>query len=219
MESFFPSSPKTFGDVRVDRQRGPEGLEDDDLLRSVGDVVVSADHVGDLVDPVVHGRGEVVDRPAVGTEDDHVLELGRGELDPALDGVVPADDALVRHPDPDRAVVLVRLAFRDEPRRLSRQRSAPSSWNRVAPSHSIPSQRSERSICSTDSATSRPVSVFSIRSRHSPPRPRAKSQLKRNVRTPPMWRNPVGLGAMRTRTLIRRRIVVLANASPRSSRR
>jgi hypothetical protein len=24
--------------------------------------------------------------------------------------------------------------------------------------------------------------------------------LKRNVRTPPMWRNPVGLGAMRTRT-------------------
>jgi hypothetical protein len=26
--------------------------------------------------------------------------------------------------------------------------------------------------------------------------------LKRNVRTPPMWRKPVGLGAMRTRTLI-----------------
>jgi hypothetical protein len=25
--------------------------------------------------------------------------------------------------------------------------------------------------------------------------------LKRNVRTPPMWRNPVGLGAMRTTTL------------------
>jgi hypothetical protein len=26
--------------------------------------------------------------------------------------------------------------------------------------------------------------------------------LKRNVRTLPMWRNPVGLGAIRTRTLI-----------------
>ena len=33
--------------------------------------------------------------------------------------------------------------------------------------------------------------------------PRANSQLKRNVRTPPMWRKPVGLGAMRTRTAIR----------------
>ena len=72
----------------------------------------------------------------------------------------------------------------------------------TGPSQSIPSQRSERWICSVASATSRLVSVFSIRSRHSPPRPRAKSQLKRNVRTPPMWRNPVGLGAMRTRTLI-----------------
>ena len=85
-----------------------------------------------------------------------------------------------------------------------RQRSAPSSWKRVAPSHSIPSQRSDSSICPTASATSRLVSVFSIRSRHSPPWPRAKSQLNRNVRTPPMWRKPVGLGAMRTRTVIRR---------------
>ena len=79
-------------------------------------------------------------------------------------------------------------------------RSRRSSWNVVSPSQSMPSQRSERSICATDSATSRLVSVFSIRSRHSPPRPRAKSQLKRNVRTPPMWRKPVGEGAMRTRT-------------------
>ena len=50
-----------------------------------------------------------------------------------------------------------------------RQRSAPSSWKRVSPSHSIPSQRSDSSICPTASATSRLVSVFSIRSRHSPP--------------------------------------------------
>ena len=61
----------------------------------------------------------------------------------------------------------------------------------------------ERWICSVASATSRLVSVFSIRRRHSPPRPRANSQLNRNVRTPPMCRNPVGLGAMRTRTLMR----------------
>src|SRR5689334_6454181 len=64
----------------------------------------------------------------------------------------------------------------------------------------MPTQRSDAWIWSTASATSRLVSVFSIRSRHSPPCWRAKSQLKRNVRTPPMWRKPVGLGAMRTRT-------------------
>src|SRR5438094_8689465 len=75
-----------------------------------------------------------------------------------------------------------------------------SSWKVTGPSQSIPSQRSDSWICSTDSATSRLVSVFSIRSRHSPPCWRAKSQLKRKVRTPPMCRKPVGLGAMRTRT-------------------
>jgi hypothetical protein len=75
-----------------------------------------------------------------------------------------------------------------------------SSWNVVSPSHSMPSQRSDRSIWSTDSSISRLVSVFSMRRRHSPPRPRAKSQLKRNVRTPPMCRKPVGDGAIRTRT-------------------
>src|SRR5262245_60386908 len=78
-----------------------------------------------------------------------------------------------------------------------------SSWNVGSPSQSIPSQRSERWIWSTDSSTSRLVSVFSIRSRHSPPCCRAKSQLKRNVRTPPMCRKPVGLGAILTRTGIR----------------
>src|SRR6266496_53145 len=44
------------------------------------------------------------------------------------------------------------------------------------------------------------MSVFSIRSRHAPPCWRANSQLKRNVRAVPTCRNPVGDGAMRTRT-------------------
>src|SRR6266540_2753336 len=88
-------------------------------------------------------------------------------------------------------------------RASSWQRSIRSSWNVIEPSQSMPSHVSERWICSTDSATSRLVSVFSIRSRHSPPRPRAKSQLKRKVRTPPMWRRSVGIGGMRTRTLMR----------------
>ena len=82
-------------------------------------------------------------------------------------------------------------------------RSILSSWNVTSPSHSSPSQRSELWICSAASATSRPVSVFSILRRNSPPSWRAKSQLKSAVRTLPMWRNPVGLGAMRTRTGIR----------------
>ena len=34
---------------------------------------------------------------------------------PALDRVLPADHAVLRHADPDRAVVLVRLALGDEP--------------------------------------------------------------------------------------------------------
>ena len=192
-ESFFRPRRRCSGRARR-RAARPRAPQDDDLLRRVRDVVVAADHVRDPVQPVLDRRREVVGRPAVGADDHQVLELRVRELDPALDGVVPADHALLRHPDPDRAVVLVRLTLADEPRPPRRQRSAPSSWNRVSPSHSIPSQRSERSICSTASSTSRLVSVFSIRSRHSPPRPRAKSQLKRNVRTPPMWRNRSGSG-------------------------
>ena len=37
------------------------------------------------------------------------------ELDPAAHGVVPADHALVRHPEADRALVQVGLALGDEP--------------------------------------------------------------------------------------------------------
>ena len=56
-----------------------------------------------------------------------------------------------------------------------------------------------------------------MRSRHSPPPPRANSQLKRNVRTPPMCRNPVGDGAMRTRNGTRARLrAVLLGAHARS---
>ena len=68
--------------------------------------------------PIVHvldGRCEVVGRPAVGAHDHEVLELLARELDAAADGVVPGRHALVRHPEADRAVVLVRLARLDEP--------------------------------------------------------------------------------------------------------
>src|SRR5439155_4670663 len=65
---------------------------------------------------------------------------------------------------------------------------------------SSPSHASERWICSVAPSTSRFMSVFSIRKKPSPPCGRAKSQLKRNVRARPTCRNPVGDGAIRTRT-------------------
>src|SRR5205085_8414219 len=82
-----------------------------------------------------------------------------------------------------------------------RQSSRRSSWNVGGRSQSRPRHSKGSSACPTAPCTSRLVSVFSIRIRNSPPRLRAKSQLKSAVRTPPRWRAPVGLGAMRTRTL------------------
>src|SRR2546423_12065204 len=59
-------------------------------------------------------------------------------------------------------------------------------------------------IAATASGVDRTRSVSSMRNRNLPPWCRAKSQLKSAVRAPPMCRNPVGEGAKRTTTLIRR---------------
>ena len=152
---------------------------------------------------VVDRRDEVVGRPAVGA-DDH--EVGRAARSRTRSGRAPRRPTTTvpssgcgsgSRPRPRRPCLRRAAAARARaPCRPCRAGRSPS------PSQSIPSQRSDSWICSTASATSRLVSVFSIRSRHSPPCWRAKSQLKRNVRTPPMWRKPVGLGAMRTRTVI-----------------
>ena len=199
----MPSFAVHVRDVRVHGELGAERREDVDLRRRVRDVIVAADHVRDPVEHVLDRRGEVVGRAAVGADDHEVGEVLVLELDPAADRVLPADDALVGHPEADRALVDVGLALlRRAARRTVRTSSIRSSWKVTGPSQSIPSQRSDSWICSIASATSRLVSVFSIRSRHSPPCWRANSQLNRNVRTPPTCRKPVGLGAMRTRTLI-----------------
>src|SRR5689334_11525770 len=52
----------------------------------------------------------------------------------------------------------------------------------------------------TNSGLKRALSVSSTRRMNRPPLWRAKSQLNSAVRAPPTWRNPVGLGAKRTRT-------------------
>ena len=175
------------------------------LLGRVRDVVLAADHVRDPVEHVLERRDEVVGRPAVRAHEHEVLELLVRHLDAAAHDVVPAGRALVGHAEADRALVLVGLVLVDERARDLRQCSIRSSWKVTSPSTSRPSQ-AERvlDLRPTASATSRLVSVFSIRSRNSPPSWRAKSQLKSAVRAPPTCRKPVGLGAMRTRARSRR---------------
>ena len=88
-----------------------------DLFRGVGDVVLTPDDVADAVPDVLHRRGEVVRRPPVGTDEHEILELLVRELDVPADGVLPRGHALVGHPEPDRAFVLVGLARGHEPAR------------------------------------------------------------------------------------------------------
>ena len=77
-----------------DRHRMAERLEQQDVLRRVADVVLAADHVADLHRRVVDDDREVVERRPVAADDDEVAaEVGRVDLDPVADQVVPADDA------------------------------------------------------------------------------------------------------------------------------
>src|SRR5690606_37163872 len=97
-------------DHRQVRERwhfGAERLVDVDLARGVVDVVVAAHHVGDAHVHVVHHHREVVGGMAVGAEDHQVVELAVGDLDPALDLVVPGHRALQRVAETDDAVRVV----------------------------------------------------------------------------------------------------------------
>ena len=66
-------------------------------------------------------------------------------------------------------------------------------------SQSRPSQRKPCRIGASAASTLRCWSVSSMRRTYLPPCRRAKSQLNSAVRTPPMCRKPVGLGANRVR--------------------
>src|SRR5919106_935738 len=100
--------------VRVRRRVGAQGLEEEDLLRRVRDVVLAADDVRDAGIGVVHRRGEVVRRRPVAPEEDEVLDALVRHLDPAFHDVVPGRRAFVRRAQADRALVLVRLLLGDE---------------------------------------------------------------------------------------------------------
>ena len=72
--------------VAEHRDRVAQRLEQQDVLGRVADVVLAADHVADRHRRVVDDHGEVVERRAVGPDDDEVAaEVGGVDLDPVAD--------------------------------------------------------------------------------------------------------------------------------------
>ena len=95
----------------VARPLEPERAEHQQLLRGVGEVVVSADHVGDPHLGVVHSDGEVVEQGPVPAGDHEVV--GEPVLEPhrAANQVVDHGLAVVGDAEPDRrALARPRLA-------------------------------------------------------------------------------------------------------------
>ena len=81
--------------MRVAGGVGAQGLQDQQLLGRVGQVVLAAHHVGDPGVEVIDGDGEVVERRAVGAGDDRIVEVGVREAGLAADHVVDERLAVV----------------------------------------------------------------------------------------------------------------------------
>ena len=87
-----------------------ERPEQQDVLGRVRQVVLAADDVGDGHRRVVDDDGEVIERVAVGANDDEVAaEVRDVDLDAAADDVVERDDALP-DPEPQRPAATLGLA-------------------------------------------------------------------------------------------------------------
>ena len=84
-----------------------EGVEDEELLRRVGEMVVAADHVGDPHLGVVDGDREVVEDAAVAAGDDEVVVAAVGKGDRAADQVLDDGLAVVGDPQADRRALVV----------------------------------------------------------------------------------------------------------------
>ena len=104
--------PEDQRQVREPRQRRAERLVEENLARRVGDVVVAADDVGDAHVHVVDDDAEVVDRRAVGAQDDEVVQVGVLEHDGTLHQVVDHGLAVERGPEAERVVSFDRMAHR-----------------------------------------------------------------------------------------------------------
>ena len=75
--------------VREARDRRAERFVEEDLLGRIRDVIVAAHHEGDPHRDVIGDHGVVVDRCAVGAEDDEVVDIPVGEGDPVVYEVLP----------------------------------------------------------------------------------------------------------------------------------
>src|SRR5207245_8297777 len=82
--------------VRVDRNLGAERADDIDLPRRIVDVIVAANHMGDVHVEIVDDDAKVVRRNAIAAYDNQVVKLGVADLDVALDLIVPGDAYLHR---------------------------------------------------------------------------------------------------------------------------
>ena len=98
--------------VREDRRRAPEGLEDLDLHRRVGDVVLAADHVGDAEVDVVDDRGQRVEVGAVLAHQHRVGQRGAIHMGLAADEVGPGDGAVI---EPEAPMGAAPLPFQPRP--------------------------------------------------------------------------------------------------------
>ena len=93
--------------MREDRRRRTEGPEQQDVLGRVREMVLAADDVADGHGDVVDDDREVVERRAVGADDDEVAaEDARVDADHAPHDVAEVDDALADAEADRRAAAL-----------------------------------------------------------------------------------------------------------------
>ena len=96
--------------VREPRLAQAERVEQRDLARGVGQVVLAPDDVRDLHQRVVHGSGELVGGRAVGAHDHEVLDGADRDAHVAA-GRVVHHDVVGRRAEVDGAVLAVRAAL------------------------------------------------------------------------------------------------------------
>ncbi len=82
--------------MRILRQWRAQRPEDIDLARRVVDVVVAADHMGDVHVEIVDHHAEVVGRHAVGAQEHEIVQLAVGDRDLALDQIVERRRSILR---------------------------------------------------------------------------------------------------------------------------
>ena len=86
----------------VDRRVPPQGLEDLRLPGRIGEMIVSANDMGDAHVVIVDHYGEIVGGRSVAAQDHEIVEVLVGEDDPALDAILDHGFAFARGLEADR---------------------------------------------------------------------------------------------------------------------